>query len=148
MYINVYFYYFSSPRGANPLRVCIITTALKTIDEHLSDNHVEQAYQGLRRLQMFYAIPASKMAAGISHHNDRVFGDPLNGNRHHCLLCADNRLGCTCHLYIMVFVIIQLANATSYPSIVLRTKTCTASWIGLSKLLRNGTTTADRNVLT
>ncbi|XP_025196695.1 prolyl 4-hydroxylase subunit alpha-2-like isoform X2 [Melanaphis sacchari] len=52
--------------------------ALKEIDEHkdLSGNHVLLAHLALRRLQIFYAIPASDMSAG--RFNDRIIGDRMD----------------------------------------------------------------------
>lgn len=54
-------------------------TALNDIDENkdLSGDHILYAYQAVRRLQMFYELRASDVAAG--KYNDRVIGDPLDG---------------------------------------------------------------------
>jgi len=57
-----------------------INIALKDIDEHkdLSGGHILWAHQALRRLQIFYAIPASDMSAGRI--NEKVIGDRMDGN--------------------------------------------------------------------
>lgn len=52
-------------------------SALKNMDEHLSDDHITLASLGLRRIQQFYGIPASDMAAG--RYNDQIIGDEMNG---------------------------------------------------------------------
>ncbi|XP_060880427.1 prolyl 4-hydroxylase subunit alpha-2-like isoform X2 [Metopolophium dirhodum] len=52
--------------------------ALKDIDEHkdLSGDHILWAHRALRRLQLFYAIPASDMSAGRL--NEKVIGDRMD----------------------------------------------------------------------
>lgn len=45
--------------------------------EHIDDDDITSASQGLRRVQQFYQIPASHMAAG--RYNDRIIGDEING---------------------------------------------------------------------
>ncbi|XP_060880223.1 prolyl 4-hydroxylase subunit alpha-2-like [Metopolophium dirhodum] len=52
--------------------------ALKDINEHkyLSGDHILWAYRALRRLQIFYAIPASDMSAGRI--NEKVIGDRMD----------------------------------------------------------------------
>ncbi|XP_022182993.1 prolyl 4-hydroxylase subunit alpha-2-like isoform X2 [Myzus persicae] len=54
------------------------TEALHHIDKHkdLSGDHVLWAHQALRRLQLFYAIPASDMAAGRI--NEKIIGDRMD----------------------------------------------------------------------
>lgn len=48
-------------------------------DEHkdLNDDDILWAYQGIRRLQRFYAIPASDMSAGKM--DDKIIGDRMDG---------------------------------------------------------------------
>jgi len=43
----------------------------------LSGNHILWAYQALRRIQLFYAIPASDMSAGRI--NEKIIGDGMDG---------------------------------------------------------------------
>lgn len=57
----------------------ICVTALSKIDKHKSvdDNDVRLASRGLRRIQIFYKIPVSDLAAG--KYKDRVVGDQMSG---------------------------------------------------------------------
>ncbi|XP_026811721.1 prolyl 4-hydroxylase subunit alpha-2-like [Rhopalosiphum maidis] len=52
--------------------------ALREIDEHkdLSGNHILLVYQAMRRLQRFYAIPASDMSEG--RFNNKIIGDKMD----------------------------------------------------------------------
>ncbi|KAL4149649.1 hypothetical protein QTP88_003541 [Uroleucon formosanum] len=52
--------------------------ALKDIDEHkyISSDHILWAHRSLRRIQLFYAIPASDMSAGGI--NEKCIGDGMN----------------------------------------------------------------------
>ncbi|CAI6369320.1 unnamed protein product [Macrosiphum euphorbiae] len=52
--------------------------ALKDIDDHkdLSGDHILWAHRALRRLQLFYAIPASDMSEGRM--NEKVIGDRMD----------------------------------------------------------------------
>lgn len=54
-------------------------TVLKTIVGHkaISEDQILNAYKSLRRLQRFYMISASDMAAG--RHNKRNIGDQMDG---------------------------------------------------------------------
>ncbi|KAL4148257.1 hypothetical protein QTP88_002537 [Uroleucon formosanum] len=55
-----------------------INIALKNIEEHkgLSGDHILWAHQSLRRLQLFYAIPASDMSAGRI--DGKIIGDRMD----------------------------------------------------------------------
>lgn len=57
-----------------------INIALKDIDEHkyISSDHILWAHRSLRRIQLFYAIPASDMSAGGI--NEKCIGDGMNGS--------------------------------------------------------------------
>lgn len=46
-------------------------------EEIVDDDDIMLSFNGLRRLQFFYDIPASDMAAGI--YKKRNIGDELNG---------------------------------------------------------------------
>lgn len=60
-----------------PILTLFNYSALKQIDEHkdLSEDNIILASQSLRRLQLFYMIPASEMAAG--KFENKTIGDPM-----------------------------------------------------------------------
>lgn len=57
----------------------VMGIVLKTIDvrNDLSEDQILNVYKAMRRLQRFYMIPASDMAAG--RHNNRNVGDQMDG---------------------------------------------------------------------
>ncbi|VVC31298.1 Hypothetical protein CINCED_3A015630 [Cinara cedri] len=63
--------------------------ALEKVDKNngtITDNYINLVYQGIRRVQKFYAIPASDMAAG--RRDDQIIGDPMNSCE--CYVISNN----------------------------------------------------------